>query len=116
MTEKPYFTEEEFQQLLENGKRSATGEQIDPPPVVKLFTPDGSFTWLLTEINPSFHHMAFGLATDGYHEPEYGIIDLSEVRKIRGPAGLAVEKDKYFRAKGPISEYAMGDAASYRKW
>jgi hypothetical protein len=32
-------------QLLANGARSAASEDIDPVPVVKLFTPDANATW-----------------------------------------------------------------------
>lgn len=41
------------EQLLANGRRTARGEEIDPPPVVKLFMLDGPHTWLLTEIDPA---------------------------------------------------------------
>lgn len=36
------------EQLLANGRRTAHGQEIDPPPVVKLFMSDGDGTWLLT--------------------------------------------------------------------
>ena len=36
-------------QLLANGQQSLDNDDFDPPPVVKLFTPDGGATWLLTE-------------------------------------------------------------------
>ena len=39
-------------QLLENGRKSRETDDFDPPPVVKLFTPDANATWLLTEIDP----------------------------------------------------------------
>ncbi len=38
--------------LLANGARTAAGDDIDPVPVVKLFTPDAGATWLLTELDP----------------------------------------------------------------
>src|SRR4051794_31353245 len=40
-------------ELLVNGARAALGHDIDPPPVVKLFTPDAGASWLLTEFNPN---------------------------------------------------------------
>ena len=52
-------------ELLVNGARSALGEDIDPPPVVKLFTPDGAATWLLTELDPEDPDRAFGLCDLG---------------------------------------------------
>ena len=36
----------ERERLLANGRASARGEEIDPLPVVKLFTPDANATWL----------------------------------------------------------------------
>lgn len=42
------ITNELYTRLLANGARSAAGEDIDPRPVVKLFTPDAGATWLLT--------------------------------------------------------------------
>ena len=38
------FTEAQRRELLANGQRSAAGDQIDPLPVVKLFTPDAGAT------------------------------------------------------------------------
>ena len=39
--------------MLANGQRSADGiDNSDCLPVVKLFTPDGACTWLLTELDP----------------------------------------------------------------
>ena len=54
------------QKLLENGRaqRAAIDRQdqaLDFEPVVKLFTPDGNATWLLTELNPDYEGLAFGL-------------------------------------------------------
>src|SRR6202051_4506741 len=53
------------QKLLENGRaqRAALDEKqgaIDFEPAVKIFTPDGNATWLLTEPDPN-GHLAFGL-------------------------------------------------------
>src|SRR3546814_10830047 len=46
------ITDEQRERLLANGRRTAAGENIDPPPVGKLFTPDANATWLLTELDP----------------------------------------------------------------
>jgi Protein of unknown function (DUF2958) len=53
------------ERLLANGARSAAREDIDPVPVVKLFTPDASATWLLTELDPDNPILAFGLCCLG---------------------------------------------------
>jgi hypothetical protein len=80
-------------QLLANGARSAAGEQVDPYPVVKLFTPDAGATWLLTELDPGDPDLAFGLCDLGLGCPELGYVRLSE-------------RDLFFQADKPLSRYA----------
>jgi hypothetical protein len=93
-------------QLLANGARSAAGEQIDPYPVVKLFTPDAGATWLLTELDPQDPDLAFGLCDLGLGCPELGYVRLSEIETVRGKLGLPVERDLFFEADKPLSRYA----------
>lgn len=38
-------------QLLANGRRSLADEGFDPPPMVKLFTPDAGATWVSVFLN-----------------------------------------------------------------
>ena len=59
---------------------------------VKLFTPDGSWTWYATEFDGE--DTFFGLV-DG-HCKELGYFSLSELQQLRGPMGLAVERDLHF--------------------
>jgi hypothetical protein len=77
---------------------------IDFKPVVKLFTPDAQCTWLLTELG--LDDIAFGLADLGLGCPELGFISMHEIRDLRGPLGLPVERDMHFVADKPISAYA----------
>jgi Protein of unknown function (DUF2958) len=37
--------------------------------------------------------------------PEFGTVSLTELAAIRGRLGLRVERDLYFKARGPISAY-----------
>lgn len=46
------ITAEQRAALLADGAAS-TKRDIDPHPVVKLFTPDAGATWLLTELDPT---------------------------------------------------------------
>lgn len=92
--------------LLENGRRSAAGEEIDPVPVVKLFTPDAGATWLLTELDPDDPDLAFGLCDLGIGSPELGSVRLSEIAEIRGRLGLPVERDRHFKPRGTLMEHA----------
>jgi len=79
---------------------------LDFKPVVKLFTPDGSATWLLTEIDPDGGR-AFGLCDLGVGEPELGYVSIAELRSARGKLGLPVERDLHFKADKTISAYAI---------
>ncbi|MEQ1707500.1 MAG: DUF2958 domain-containing protein [Terricaulis sp.] len=101
-----YITKEEREVMLAFGKQSARGEDIDPIPVVKLFTPDAGATWLLAELDPDDHDIAFGLCDLGLGYPELGSVRLSEIASVRGKLGLPVERDLYFKADRPLSAYA----------
>jgi hypothetical protein len=100
------ITDEQWAQLLANGRRSAECGDFDPTPVVKLFTPDAGATWLLTEIDLDDHDLAFGLCDLGLGFPELGRVSLAELRGLRGRLGLPVERDLHFKANKPLSAYA----------
>lgn len=107
-------------QLLSNGRanRDANGllreDTIDHKPVVKLFTPDGAATWLLTEVDPEDPDEAFGLCDLGMGHPELGNVSLSELAAARGHLGLPIERDLYFVATKTLSEYAKEAAEKGR--
>jgi hypothetical protein len=92
--------------MLANGKRSGRQERFDPFPVVKLFTPWGAATWLLSELDPLDQDIAFGLCDLGMGFPELGSVRLSELESVKGPFGLGVERDIAFLADKPLSGYA----------
>lgn len=92
--------------LLANGQRSAAGGGGDYFPVVKLFTPDGACTWLLTELDPEDPDIAFGLCDLGMGFPELGCVRISELESVRGKLRLPIERDLYFTADRPLSAYA----------
>lgn len=96
----------ERERLLANGRLSAAGENLDPLPVVKLFTPDAAATWLLTELDPVEPDLAFGLCDLGLGSPELGYVSLTELASIRGRFGLPIERDAHFRPVRPLSAYA----------
>lgn len=100
------ITDEQRVLLLANGRESLQTADFDPTPVVKLFTPDASATWLLTEIDPDDHDHAFGLCDLGLGSPEMGWVSLQELTTVRGRLGLPVERDLHFRAEKRLSAYA----------
>jgi hypothetical protein len=74
------ITKAQIEQLLANGRaqRAAMDQglpALDFEPVVKLFTPDGGATWLLTELDPN-GGLAFGLCDLGLGCPELGYVSL----------------------------------------
>lgn len=72
---------------------SQDGEGDDATAYVKLFTPDSSWTWYITEMDPETGE-CFGLV-DG-HERELGYFSLPELESIKGPLGLPIERDRFF--------------------
>ena len=94
------------EQLRVNGeKQRDAGGNLDLVPVVKLFTPDGAATWLLTHTYPNHPDIAFGLCDLGMGFPELGDVRISELESVRGVLGLPVERDLHFNADKTISEY-----------
>ena len=98
------------EQLLKNGQEQrkvrGTEKEHDFYPVVKLFTPDAQCTWLLTELDPNDPDIAFGLCDLGMGFPELGSARISEIEGIRGSLGLPAERDLFFKADKPLSQYA----------
>ncbi len=73
-----------------------------PTPIAKLFTPDAGWTWFVTEgSEEDGDWLLFGYVIG--LEEEWGYFLLSEIASIRGPLGLAVERDLWFKP-GPIDE------------
>lgn len=71
---------------------------------VKYFTPSSSWTWLVTEGEPvldesqnEVDYKLFGLVFG--HEREFGYFLLSELEEVRGPLGLPIERDLYWKPK-----------------
>src|SRR5690606_21874737 len=98
-------TEGEREQLLANGEARAAGRDIDPVPVVRLFTPDAHVTWLLAALDPADGDTAWGLIDLGIGMPTPGTVKLSELAGIVGPRQQPVMRDLYFRPTRTLSEY-----------
>lgn len=101
----PLATSEERMQLLANGAARAAGQSIDPLPVVRLFTPDAHAIWLLASLDPADGDTAWGLIDLGIGMPELGTVKLSDLAGIVGSRQQPIQRDLYFRASRPLSEY-----------
>ncbi|MBT2189284.1 DUF2958 domain-containing protein [Sphingobium nicotianae] len=77
----------------------------DPVPVLKLFNPLGAATWLATELAEDGDTL-FGLADLGFGCPELGSFSLSEIRAVRLPYGLWIERDLSFESTFPLSVWS----------
>jgi hypothetical protein len=71
---------------------------------VKYFTPSSSWTWFATEGEPVLDESGkevdfkfFGLVFG--HEREFGYFLLSELEEVRGPLGLPIERDLWWKPK-----------------
>ena len=82
----------------------ARGEDFDPVPVAKFFSPISAATWLATELYDDDDTL-FGLADLGFGCPELGVFSLSEMASVRLPFGLGIERDLSFESIHPISTW-----------
>ena len=64
--------------------------------IAKFFTPDSNWTWFATEFNPA-DRLFFGLV-QGF-EVELGDFSLDELASARGPMGLPIERDLWWKEK-----------------
>ena len=87
-----------------------TEGQEDATVIVKFFCPWGSWSWYAVEGSPDDKEVEgdqadfrfFGLV-DGHYK-ELGYFVLSELQGIRGPGGLTIERDLYFKQQ-PLSTF-----------
>lgn len=84
----------------------------DFKPVIKIFDPSGSATWLLSELGPD--EIAFGLCDLGMGCPELGYVSVYELAAQRNRLGLLLEIDKHFRPTKGLAEYAADARAKGR--
>ena len=100
-------TQDQLGQLVRNG----VNRDQDHLPVIKFFDPRGSATWLISEVDPDDHFLAYGLCDLGFGSPELGNVDLREfVAIFKSRRGvLGIERDLRFKGEHPMSVYA--DAA-----
>jgi hypothetical protein len=104
------FTKGVLTKLAKNGaatrEAQAKGKrEPDHKPVLKIFNPAGAATWLLTEIDEDGDRL-FGLCDLGMGSPELGYVSRAELLSVRGRFGLPLERDIWFKADKPLSEYA----------
>jgi hypothetical protein len=85
--------------------RARNADEPDPVPLVKLFNPCGTATWLATELGEDGDTL-FGLADLGFGCPELGYFSLGEIERLRLPFGLRIERDPHFQTDEPLTRWA----------
>lgn len=77
----------------------STEHEEDPLVRVNFFTPDSNWTWYVLEFDgeDTFFGLVEGFAT------ELGYFSLSEMESARGPLGMSIERDLYFKPT-PLSK------------
>jgi hypothetical protein len=87
-------------EILEKIPPLYSQENVEDPTVwVKYFTPDAQWTWYGIEYDGE--DIFFGWVVGQF--TEMGYFSLSELESVRGPLGLPVERDKWFKPQ-PLSE------------
>lgn len=102
--QKPFLTEAQRRQMLANGAARARGEDIDPFPVVKLYTPDAGASWVLVSLDAG-EDIAYGLIDVGTGFPALGEVSLSMLSGIVGPRGMPVAIEPEYKPRKRLAAY-----------
>ena len=99
----------DLERLIANGRAQepvrGSSREIDHQPIVRLYLPFSNCCWLLTEVEPDDHDIAFGLCDLGMGFPELGSVWLPELAELR-VQGLRVLQDVDWRPNRTLNEYA----------
>ena len=71
----------------------ACEDKKDPIVICKFFAPWTNWTWYAIEFDGKDTFFGYVIG----HENELGYFTLSELQGLKGPMGLGVERDMYFR-------------------
>ena len=75
-------------------KQYKKGSSLNQDIIAKFFDPTGSWTWYLMNIADDEDY-AWGIVKG--HDVEMGSFSISELKSIRLPFGLSIERDKFFK-------------------
>ena len=74
----------------------------DPIVVAHFFNPSGQGDWYIIEGNKEEDdYILYGLCR--IFEYEFGYVSLNELKSVKGPFGLGIERDMYWTER-PVSE------------
>jgi hypothetical protein len=80
-----------------------TGDANVDKPWLKLFNPVGIGTWYISEYDETTGDM-FGLCDLGF--PELGYVNFNELKSLKLPMGLSIERDKSWYPETSLAKFA----------
>ena len=91
-------------ELIKRFEKVGRQEEIkDPVVIAKFFNPTGAGTWFATEYDPQSKNFFGYVSIFGDWNDEWGYFSLEELESLKGPFGLGIERDIYFK-ESRISE------------
>lgn len=91
-------------ELVERFAKVGRQEDVaDPIVIAHFFNPTGAGNWYATEYYPETEEFFGYVSIFGDHNDEWGYFSLDELKSVKGPFGLGIERDLYWREK-PISQ------------
>jgi len=91
-------------ELIKRFEKVGRQEEVkDPVIIAKFFNPTGAGTWFATEYDPQSKNFFGYVSIFGDWNDEWGYFSLTELESLKGPFGLGIERDIYFK-ESKISE------------
>ena len=87
-------------------QESKSPENIKVP--LKLFNPCGAATWYITELDAD-GRIGFGWCDLGMGCPELDYVDMEEIKSLRLPFGLSIERDRYWDGNTTLKQVMNGE-------
>ena len=77
---------------------------------LKLFNPVGAATWFITELDAD-GDLAFGWCDLGFGPgfAELGYVSLNELKSLRLPMGLSIERDRHWDGNTTLAQVMNGE-------
>ena len=98
---------------------SQDGLWLNAKVVVKYFNPCGAGTWLITEGNKldDGDYELYGYCNLGDSEmAEYGYVSLNELKSIKLPFGLTIERDLYMEEDCTMEQAMLSSGIDIPEW
>ena len=87
-------------ELIKRFEKVGRQEEIkDPVVIAKFFNPTGAGTWFATEYDPQSKNFFGYVSIFGDWNDEWGYFSLEELESLKGPFGLGIERDIYFKER-----------------